>query len=84
MMNVSFVMTRIHENNNGSNVQRLLRGQTEPQGIIEGLYLATLSRFPDTQELATASVILRTQGNQRGAETLQWALLNKLEFTFNY
>ena len=84
MMNLSFVMTRIHENNNGSNVQRQLREQTEPGKIIEGLYLATLSRFPDADELATASSLMRSLGNQRGAEALQWALLNKLEFIFNY
>jgi len=84
MMNLSFVMTRIHENNNGSNVQRLLREETEPERIIEGLYLATLSRFPDSQELNIASGLLRSLGNQRGAEAVQWALLNKLEFIFSY
>ena len=84
MMNQAFVMTRIHENNNGSNVQRLLKDEPDPRKIIEGLYLATLSRFPDAQELTVASELLRTMGNPRGAEALQWALLNKTEFIFNY
>jgi hypothetical protein len=83
-MNLSFVMTRIHENNNGANVQRLLREETEPMKIIEGLYLATLSRFPDEQERLIASDIFRALGNARGAEAVQWALLNKMEFTFSY
>src|SRR5262249_10221276 len=43
MMNNAFVMNRIHNSNNGSNVQQLLRQTADPLGIIEGLYLGTLS-----------------------------------------
>src|SRR5213594_3365037 len=43
MMNNNFVMTRVHANDNGSNVQRLLRVTSDPARIIEELYLATLS-----------------------------------------
>jgi hypothetical protein len=84
MMNNNFVMARIHADDNGSNVQRLLRVTSEPARIIEELYLATLSRSPSSQEMAAASDVMRQTGVRRGAELVQWALLNKLEFLFSY
>ena len=84
MMNNNFVMTRVHANDNGSNVQRLLRVTSDPARIIEELYLATLSRFPSSQEVVSASDVMRQAGIRRGAELVQWALLNKLEFLFSY
>jgi hypothetical protein len=84
MMNNAFVMNRIHNNNNGSTVQQLLRQTTDPLGIIQGLYLATLNRFPEEGEITVAAAAMRRLGNQRGAESLQWALLNKLEFLYSY
>ncbi len=84
MMNQNFVMTRIHANNNGSNVQRLLGATSDPLEIVEELYLATLSRYPSSAERIVASAVMRQLGARRGAESLQWALLNKLEFLFSY
>ena len=84
MMNNAFVMNRIHNANNGSTVQQLLRQTTDPLAIIEGLYLATLNRFPTLDEITIATSVMRRLGNQRGAESLQWALMNKLEFLFSY
>jgi uncharacterized protein DUF1549/uncharacterized protein DUF1553 len=84
MMNNNFVMTRIHADDNGSNVQRLLRLTSDPARIIEELYLSTLSRYPAERELAAASDVMRRAGTRRGTELLQWALLNKLEFLFSY
>jgi hypothetical protein len=84
MMNQPFVTSRIHAADEGSNVQRLLRDTTDPAAIIEELYLATLSRYPSAQELVIASEAMRQLGVKGGAESLQWALLNKLEFLFSY
>ena len=84
MMNNAFVMNRIHNANNGSTVQQLLRQTTDPLAIIEGLYLSTLNRFPTLDEITIATSVMRRLGNQRGAESLQWALMNKLEFLFSY
>src|SRR5262249_3098274 len=84
MMNNAFVMNRIHSANNGSTVQQLLRQTTDPLAIIEGLYLSTLNRFPTLDEIPIASAVMSRLGNQRGAESLQWALLNKLEFIYSY
>jgi hypothetical protein len=84
MMNNAFVMNRIHNANNGSTVQQLWRQTSDQLGIIEGLYLATLNRFPTAEEIPIAVAVMRRLGNQRGAESLQWALLNKLEFLYSY
>jgi Protein of unknown function (DUF1553)/Protein of unknown function (DUF1549) len=84
MMNNAFVMNRIHNANNGSTVQQLLRRTTDPLGIIESLYLTTLNRFPSAEEITIAQSVMSRLGNQRGAESLQWALLNKLEFIYSY
>jgi hypothetical protein len=84
MMNNAFVMNRIHNGNAGSTVQQLLRQTTDPLAIIEGLYLATLNHFPSADEITIARDVMRRLGNQRGAESLQWALLNKVEFLYSY
>lgn len=84
MMNHTFIMSRIHNNNNGSTVQRLLRQTTDSGAIIEALFLSALGRYPSPDEATAAAGVMRRLGNQRGAESLQWALLNKLEFLFSY
>ena len=84
MMNNAFVMNRIHTANNGSTVQQLLRQTPDPLAIIEGIYLSTLNHFPTPPEITIAVSVMRRLGNQRGAEALQWALLNKTEFLFSY
>jgi hypothetical protein len=84
MMNNAFVMNRVHNANTGSTVQQLLRRTTDPLGIIESLYLTTLNRFPTAEEITIAQSVMSRLGSQRGAESLQWALLNKLEFIYSY
>ena len=53
------------------------------RGIVEKLYLSTLSRRPLPSEMDVALGALSDDLSQ-GAENLQWALLNKPEFLFNY
>ena len=53
------------------------------RGLTERLYLATLSRRPLEGELEVALAALRDDPGQ-GLENLQWALVNKPEFLFNY
>jgi hypothetical protein len=84
MMNQPFVTSRIHADDDGANVQRLLSRTSDSAVIIEELYLATLSRYPSASEIAIASDAMRQLGVRGGAESLQWALLNKLEFLFSY
>jgi hypothetical protein len=84
MMNNAFVMTRIHQNNAGSRVQTLLAQSTDAQTIIRQLFLNTLSRPPRSDEIAALTPMFQQQGNRAAAESLQWMLLNKLDFIFNY
>ena len=46
--------------------------------------ISTLNRFPTLDEIPIATSVMRRLGNQRRAESLQWALMNKLEFLFSY
>ncbi|MGE0129399.1 MAG: DUF1549 domain-containing protein [Blastocatellales bacterium] len=85
MMNHQFVMTRIHNGNNGSNVQKLLAdANLTPTQITTQLYLNTLSRNPAQSELDNLTPLFTSLGRQQAAETIQWALLNKMDFIFNY
>ena len=50
--------------------------------IVEELFLATLSRFPNERETSTAVKLLQDYHTQ-GAEDLLWSLINRLEFSAN-
>ncbi|MCY4187580.1 MAG: DUF1549 domain-containing protein [Bryobacterales bacterium] len=67
----------------GSGPQRSQLDAALRRGLAEKLYLATLSRKPAAGELEVALAALRDDAAQ-GLENLQWALLNKPEFLFNY
>jgi hypothetical protein len=84
MMNNGFVTTRIHQANQGSRVQALLAQGANAQTIIRELYLNTLSRQPSSDEINLFTPIFQQQGNRLAAEGLQWILLNKIDFLFNY
>jgi len=84
MLNSSFVLTRIHQNNPGSHVAALLTQTADPGIIIWDLFATTLSRPPSDAEMALFGRIFQQQGNRVAAENLQWVLLNKADFLFNY
>jgi hypothetical protein len=85
LMNHSFVMTRIHQNNAGSTVARLLADTSlTNQQIITQLYLNTLSRNPSQSELDALLPLFTSSSKQDATEAIQWALLNKVDFIFNY
>lgn len=84
LMNNTFVMNRIHQNNLGSRVATLLSQSASAQTIIQQLFLNTLSRPATSQEIALFTPAFQQQGNRLAAEALQWVLLNKLDFLFNY
>jgi hypothetical protein len=50
--------------------------------IVDELFLATLSRYPTLQERRTAVSWLDADRAKRS--DLQWVLLNKVDFVFNY
>ena len=84
MMNNAFLTARIHQNNAGSRVQGLLAQNANAQTIIRELFANTLSRSPSADEINSFTPIFQQQGNRAAAENLQWLLLNKMDFLFNY
>jgi hypothetical protein len=82
LMNNPFVTRRVQAAND-SLVEQLVKSAKSNAEIVDELYLATLSRYPLPQEKQLAVAWLQ-QDRQQGAEDLQWGLLNKLDFVFNY
>ena len=64
-------------------VQRLLDSYSEDGRVVEEMFLGSLSRMPSNPE---KEVALAALGKDRtnGAQDLQWALINNVEFFFNY
>lgn len=66
-----------------SRVQRLLDSYTDNGKVVEELFLATLSRNPLPEEKALAVSFL-DKNRVEGAQNVQWALLNLVEFLYNF
>jgi hypothetical protein len=94
LMNNVFVTTRIHQSNCPalpnqpcfpSTVRRLLADTTlSNEQIVTQLYLYTLSRYPTNAEKAKLLPYFASQGKTQATENIQWTLLNKVDFIFNY
>jgi hypothetical protein len=82
LMNHPFVTKRVQAAN-GSLVEQLVKSTKSNADIVDELYLATLTRWPLAREKQLALAWL-AQDRQQGAEDLQWSLVNKLDFVFNY
>jgi Protein of unknown function (DUF1553)/Protein of unknown function (DUF1549) len=82
LMNSPFITNRISAQGS-SNVERLLQMQSSDDELLERLFLQTLSRKPTAEE-KQAALARRGRSRTEWAEDLQWALLNKLDFLFNY
>ncbi|MFN0108107.1 MAG: DUF1549 domain-containing protein [Blastocatellia bacterium] len=52
--------------------------------IITDMYLNTLSRSPRQSEVQKVLPYFTSMGKQGAIESLQWVLLNKVDFLFNY
>jgi hypothetical protein len=66
-----------------SRVQNLLAAHPENGKVVEEMFLGTLSRYPQAEERKIAEAALEAD-RVRGAQNLQWALLNLAEFLYNY
>lgn len=82
LMNSPFVLRQVKAEQ-GSFLSRLLDGERPPAETITRLFERFLQRHPSQDELAMAKDLVATRGRQ-GYEDLQWLLLNKVEFVFNY
>jgi hypothetical protein len=71
-------------NNTAAVVNAVARGAS-PAGVIERLYLTTLSRRPRSEETTRLTAYVQKQGDARQAYgDILWALLNSSEFTLNH
>ena len=66
-----------------SRVQRLVDSYDDDGRVVDEIFLATLSRPPSAGERQVAMAELAGD-RVRGAESLQWALINNVEFFFNH
>jgi hypothetical protein len=70
----------------GGAVARLVRQLHSDDELVDELYLAFFSRYPDGDERQAAVAHLQASpaGRRKAAEDLAWSLLNSLEFVFNH
>lgn len=66
-----------------SRVHRLLDSYTDNSRVVDELFLATLSR-PATVTERQIALDAMAKDRKTGAQNLQWALINQVEFLFNY
>ena len=66
-----------------SRVQRLLETYSDNRRVVDELFMGTLSREPLPAERQLAISALE-RNRVEGAQNLQWALLNLVEFLYNF
>jgi hypothetical protein len=78
------LMNSAQFNKGGAIVGRLANEGTPPEKVIEGLFLATLSRRPTDAELKRMSAYVARQADARAAYNgVLWILVNSAEFVCN-
>lgn len=84
LMNSPFILSQVRAQP-PSHLARLLNGQPalSDEQIIARLFDRFLVRRPTNEELAFAKDLVASN-RRRGFEDLQWLLINKVEFVFNY
>jgi hypothetical protein len=69
----------------GGRLKGLLAGKDTDEEVIEELFLASLSRFPDAEERRAALEHVRAKGDRKAGFTdVVWALINTREFILNH
>ena len=64
---------------------KLASGASNPEGMVESLYLATLSRKPTSAEVAMAKEhAKKLEAPRQATADLLWALVNSSEFATNH
>ncbi len=82
MMNSKFVTSRVTASGTSFS-KAMIDSKLSDDQIVEAMYLRSLSRKPTELELEIARTWI-AENRQIGSEDLQWSLLNKLDFIFNY
>ena len=66
-------------------IAKLLEAKTPDPKLIEELYLAAYSRFPNpTESRQGVALLAKSKNRQQTSEDLLWALFNSKEFLFNH
>lgn len=83
-MNDSAINNRTFDNRGmNTRVSTLLRSTASDDELVRQLFLATLGRIPNEHEVTTVNAA-KTDDREKWMSDLQWVLLNKLDFIFNY
>jgi hypothetical protein len=82
MTGLDLVNTRVLAEK-GSRVQQLLESKMSDNEMIEEMFLSSLARKPAPAEREVALQALE-KDRKSGAENIQWALLNNMEFVLNH
>jgi hypothetical protein len=83
LKNGPFIQKKIQTRN--GRLGRLLARKLPAEGVLEELFLATLSRPPRPNEAKAALAVVHKVADKRAAwEAVQWALLNANEFLFRH
>jgi len=83
MMMTSNVVTKRIAAEGSTRVAKLLQSGKSDDEIIEELFLSSLTRRPTPEEVQVAKRVISTD-RKKGAENVQWALLNSTEFLVNH
>lgn len=82
LLNDNFIESRVKVMNAGGLSARNA-GQPFAQAV-DNMFMAVLSRHPDSDELAASVALLQSGNKGNSLEDLLWTLFNKVDFTFNY
>ena len=85
LMNGPFIKSKIKAEAD-SHLGKLLRREPamRSEDLADELFLRFLSRWPTEAEKTESVHLLAERGPTAGGEDLQWVLMNKLDFVFNY
>ena len=92
-MNNTFVTARVRYADtataNGETIRNTVYNLVKDTSLtneqaIDKMFLATLSRYPSAAEKAKVLTYFTSMTKQAALESLQWILLNKVDFIFNY
>jgi hypothetical protein len=83
MMMTSEVVTKRISSEGKTRVANLLAAGKSDDGIVEELFLASLSRWPSSDEVEVARRVI-AKDRKTGLENIHWALLNSTEFLVNH
>ena len=83
LLNSSHIQRKIEQSRM---VQTLTQARSNSRDMVNGLYLAVLSRFPTEEERQLVAAQFQTNGfkNREAAVDLTWALLNSTEFLYRH